>query len=642
MKLTGKKALITGGNSGIGLATARLFVAEGAQVAITGRDQKTLDEAIAELGSSARGYRVDVTIAEDRKRLFAALAKDFGRLDIVFANAGISGQTPTGSTDEAIFENVIRTNLNAAFFTVNSAAPVLNDNGSIIFSGSVQNYLGQPGVAAYAATKGGLVSMARCIAADLAPRNIRVNVVAPGAIKTPIWKRGPRAAASAEVSAKLAKFFSSAVPQGRWGEPEEIAKAVLFLASDDSSYVNAVELIVDGGFTGAPLELPFFRTYLGRSVARRSRQTLRRLIDLFASRLTHQEEIRHVPSFRYAYREEDPRINVCDFYLFRGRPGTTVMALTVNPNAGVGAPDTFRDEGLYAFRFDTNRDLREDVAFKVQFGAPAHADGGEHRHVQTFAVRRATGVDALKGAAGELIISGNTEHVVKADQGCLAYAGLAPDLFASDGAGFGAFRKALWSENRFAPEAFLNRQNFFAGKNVTAIVLEVPSSLIGRGLVHAWATASLYGHAPEVQVSRWGLPMITHLLLSDPSLHDAWENYNRAVPADEVALFSKPIRDFVEKVTALAHSAADPSAYATQLLARLCPSVLPYELDTPASFSFAGFDGRGLCDDVMDVILTLVTNTALGDGVAPDMRLMRPDFPYFGEPHPTAASSAKQ
>jgi NAD(P)-dependent dehydrogenase (short-subunit alcohol dehydrogenase family) len=256
MKLTGKKALITGGNSGIGLATSRLFVAEGAQVAITGRDQTTLDEAIAELGSNARGYRTDVTIGEDRKRLFAALAKDFGKLDIVFANAGISGRTPTGSTDEAIFENVIHTNLNAAFFTVNSAAPLLNDNGSIIFSGSVHNYLGQPGVAAYAATKGGLVSMARSIAADFAPRNIRVNVVAPGAIKTPIWKRGPRASASEEDSAKLEKFFSSAVPQGRWGEPEEVAKAVLFLASDDSSYVNAVEPMVDGGVTGAPFAAP--------------------------------------------------------------------------------------------------------------------------------------------------------------------------------------------------------------------------------------------------------------------------------------------------------------------------------------------------------------------------------------------------
>src|SRR5579862_799359 len=214
MKLKGKKALITGGNSGIGVATARLFVAEGAQVAITGRDQKTLDEAVAELGSNARGYRADVTVADDRKRLFADLARYFGKLDIVFANAGISGRTPTGSTDEAIFENVIHTNLNGAFFTVNSAAPLLNDNGSIIFNGSVLNYLGQPGGAAYAATKGGLVSMARSIAADFAPRNIRVNVVAPGATKTPIWKRGARASASAQESAKVEKFFSSAVPQG--------------------------------------------------------------------------------------------------------------------------------------------------------------------------------------------------------------------------------------------------------------------------------------------------------------------------------------------------------------------------------------------------------------------------------------------
>src|SRR5271163_4153598 len=211
MKLAGKKALITGGNSGIGLATARLFVSEGAEVAISGRDQQTLDEAVAELGSKARGYRADVTVAEDRKRLFAELTKDFGKLDI-------------------------------------------------IFTGSVHNYLGQPGVAAYAATKGGLVSLARSIAADLAPRKIRVNVVAPGATQTPIWKRGPRANASQEESAKLSNFFSSTVPLGRWGEPEDLAKAVLFLASDDSSYINAVELMVDGGLTGAPFGAPILRS----------------------------------------------------------------------------------------------------------------------------------------------------------------------------------------------------------------------------------------------------------------------------------------------------------------------------------------------------------------------------------------------
>ena len=259
MKLTGKKALITGGNSGIGLTTARLFVAEGAQVAITGRDQQTLDEAIAELGPTARGYRADVTIADERKRLFADLARDFGKLDIVFANAGITGRTPTGAADEAVFENVIRVNLTGAFFTVNSAAPLLNDNASVIFNGSVHNYLGQGGVAAYAATKGGVVAMARAIAADLAPRNIRVNVVAPGATKTPIWKRGARASISAEQSAKVDDFFSSTVPLGRWAEPEDVAKAVLFLASEDSSYINAVELMVDGGLTGAPFGAPVFR-----------------------------------------------------------------------------------------------------------------------------------------------------------------------------------------------------------------------------------------------------------------------------------------------------------------------------------------------------------------------------------------------
>src|ERR1700730_948784 len=259
MKLTGKKALITGGNSGIGLATARLFVAEGAKVAITGRDRKTVDEAVAELGPNARGYRADVTVEEDRKKLFADLSKDFGKLDIVFANAGISGRTPTGATDEAAFENIVHTNLNGAFFTVNSAAPLLNDNASIIFNGSVHNYMGQAGLAAYAATKGGVVSMARAIAADFAPRNIRVNVVAPGATKTPIWQRGSRASVSAEQSAKLTDLYSSTVPLGRWGEPEELAKAVLFLASEDSSYINAVELTVDGGLTGAPFAAPSLR-----------------------------------------------------------------------------------------------------------------------------------------------------------------------------------------------------------------------------------------------------------------------------------------------------------------------------------------------------------------------------------------------
>ena len=166
-------------------------------------------------------------------------------------------QNTTGSTEETAFENIVHTNLNGAFFTVNSAAPLLNDNGSIIFNGSVHNHLGQAGQAAYAATEGGLLSMARVIAAELAPRkNSRLR---QDRRTTPIWIRGPARTPSAEESAKITYFYSSMIPLGRWAEPEELAKAVLFLASDDSSYINAIELVVDGGATGAlPSEPPFF------------------------------------------------------------------------------------------------------------------------------------------------------------------------------------------------------------------------------------------------------------------------------------------------------------------------------------------------------------------------------------------------
>jgi NAD(P)-dependent dehydrogenase (short-subunit alcohol dehydrogenase family) len=256
MKLEGKKALITGGNSGIGLATAQLFIKEGAQVAITGRDQKTLDEAAKLLGPKATAYRADVADSAARKDLFAKIKQHFGHLDIVFANAGIAGQTTTGKTDEAIFENIIRINLTGAFFTVEEALPLLKDGSSVIFNGSIIGSLGQPGYAAYAASKAGLRGLSRSMAADLAPRGIRVNVVAPGPIKTPIWTRNTRTSEENDV---LSKRIDSTIPLGRLGEAEELAKAVLFLASDDSSYVNAVEFFVDGGAVGTPFGGPAFR-----------------------------------------------------------------------------------------------------------------------------------------------------------------------------------------------------------------------------------------------------------------------------------------------------------------------------------------------------------------------------------------------
>jgi Domain of unknown function (DUF4331) len=166
---------------------------------------------------------------------------------------------------------------------------------------------------------------------------------------------------------------------------------------------------------------------------------------------------------------EDPRINLCAFYLFRGIPGTVAMALTVNPDAGAGGPDTFREEGLYAFRFDLNDDAREEVTFEIRFGEVTPAADDEHRHVQSFEVRRATGDLALRGAEGDLLVRGHTGQVVMTESGIRAFTGLAPDLFAGDAAALGHFRNALYKENKFAPEAFQNRQNFSAGRNVTVI-----------------------------------------------------------------------------------------------------------------------------------------------------------------------------
>jgi NAD(P)-dependent dehydrogenase (short-subunit alcohol dehydrogenase family) len=250
MKLSGKKAVITGGNSGIGLATARLFIKEGAQVAITGRNQETLDAALAELGPKAIGFRGDVTDSKSRKAIFQQIGEKFGKLDIVFANAGIPGTTPAGSTPEDLFEQIININLTSVFFTVQDSLPYLNDGSSIVLNGSVIGTLGQPGYSAYAASKAGVRALARSLAADLSPRGIRVNVVAPGATKTPIWARGGQR--SPEESGAIAQKLASLIALGRWGEADEIAKAVLFLACDDSSYVQGIELFVDGGLTGTP------------------------------------------------------------------------------------------------------------------------------------------------------------------------------------------------------------------------------------------------------------------------------------------------------------------------------------------------------------------------------------------------------
>jgi len=253
MRLANKTALITGGNSGIGLATARLFLAEGARVAIVGRNKKTLDAAAEMLGADVLAIQADVTDVESTERAVATTAERFGKLDVVFANAGVTELSPLGRTSLEAFEQIIRTNLTAVFFTVQAALPHLNDRASIILNGSVLAVMGMPGWSAYAAAKGGVRTMTRNLASELAPRGIRVNQVTPGGTRTPIWSRlAPTDDAMAALEARIAR----SVPLARMGEAEDVAKAVLYLASGDAAYVTGTEIVVDGGTTGAPQGAP--------------------------------------------------------------------------------------------------------------------------------------------------------------------------------------------------------------------------------------------------------------------------------------------------------------------------------------------------------------------------------------------------
>jgi NAD(P)-dependent dehydrogenase (short-subunit alcohol dehydrogenase family) len=256
MRLANKTAFITGGNSGIGLATAKLFVKEGAKVTITGRNKTTLQAAAEELGPNAFAVVADANDVAATEAAVKQAAEKFGKLDIVFANAGIPGNTPVGSTTLAAFEAVIRTNLTSVFFTVQAAVPYLNDAASIILNGSVISVLGNPGYSAYAASKAGVRAMARVMASELSPRGIRVNVISPGAARTPIWNG---AAPTPEAYAALDKRISRSIPLGRLGEAEEVAKTALFLASDDASNIQAAEIFVDGGTTGSPAGAPIYR-----------------------------------------------------------------------------------------------------------------------------------------------------------------------------------------------------------------------------------------------------------------------------------------------------------------------------------------------------------------------------------------------
>ena len=245
VRLTNKTALITGGNSGIGLATAKQFVKEGAYVFITGRRDAELAAAVKAIGRNVTGVQGDASNLGDLDRLFAQIKREKGRLDIVFANAGITTTTPLGKITVEDYDSIFNVNVKGLLFTVQKALPLLHDGASIILNASIAASKGLPANSVCSATKTAVRSCARTWTTDLKARRIRVNAVSPGSTDTPGLRD---LLASTETGQQRLKMLSSMVPLGRLGSPDEIAKAVVFLASDDSSYITGTELFVDGGF----------------------------------------------------------------------------------------------------------------------------------------------------------------------------------------------------------------------------------------------------------------------------------------------------------------------------------------------------------------------------------------------------------
>lgn len=246
-KLADKIALVTGGSSGIGLAAAKLFVAEGAYTFIAARRETELKAAVEQIGDHAAGVPCDISNLSDLDRLFAFIQKQKGRLDVLFANAGTGTLAPLESVTEGQFDKAFETNVKGTLFTVQKGLPLMKKGGSIILTGSTASVKGTPHFGVYAATKAAIRSFARTWAMDLRHRGLRVNVVSPGTIPTPGYKS--ELGLTDEQIDQVRTQAAASTPLGRTGRPEEVAKAALFLASDDSSYINGIELFVDGGAT---------------------------------------------------------------------------------------------------------------------------------------------------------------------------------------------------------------------------------------------------------------------------------------------------------------------------------------------------------------------------------------------------------
>jgi len=245
-KLTGKTAIITGGNSGIGFATAQEFIAEGAKVIITGRNQKLINEAVAQLGENAYGVVSDAGDMAQVKQIQGQVKAIAPNIDIIFINAGLGKFNAVDSMTEEMFDEIMNVNFKGAYFTLQQLLPLVNDGGSIIFNTSINAHIGMAGASVYAASKAALLSLIRNLSAELLPRRIRVNAISPGPVVTPLHT-AEKLNISNEQLDQMGQGILSQIPIGRFGRADEIAKIALFFASDDSTFVLGAELVADGG-----------------------------------------------------------------------------------------------------------------------------------------------------------------------------------------------------------------------------------------------------------------------------------------------------------------------------------------------------------------------------------------------------------
>ena len=329
----------------------------------------------------------------------------------------------------------------------------------------------------------------------------------------------------------------------------------------------------------------------------------------------------------------DPRLNVADAYLFDAAPDRTVMMMTCGADAGLLAPAAFHPAALYEFRFDTTGDGRDDTGFQLRFTDPIQ--GAEQGPRQEFTVHYVTGadldVDPSERIAGKPVFSAelNTPSRVGAVDG---FAGPVSDMWAADAFAASAILNAFYLDRRFDETAYPNGRNLCGRRNAMAIVLEVPNTLIGDRQVAMWSSISLHGHATKAQVSRFGIPLFTHVFLS------SWrqpliERYNQVGPQRDAELFAEPVRRFVAEFSALAGLGRISDPYAAGVAGKLIPTVLPYTLGSAAMFTTETINGRPLGADAFDVMVSLAAGRSMGDGVAPDFSRLLDVFPYCGPPY---------